>query len=104
MAKYVFYTATGQSLAQVAKASVDGFVGETDLFRIHLFYQPDVNWLRSNEAAFNTEKLEAVIQSNKTGKRSIVFAVAKFMSQKDLTAKKVEFCQLPYAVHRIMGA
>jgi adenine-specific DNA-methyltransferase len=63
-----------------------------------------VNWLRSNEAAFNTEKLEAVIQSNKTGKRSIVFAVAKFMSQKDLTAKKVEFCQLPYAVHRIMGA
>lgn len=104
LAKYVFYTASGQSLAQVAKASVDGFVGETDLFRIHLFYQPDVNWLRSNEAAFNTEKLEAVIQSNKTGKRSIVFAVAKFMSQKELTAKMVEFCQLPYAVHRIMGA
>lgn len=104
LAKYVFYTATGQSLAQVAKASVDGFIGETNLFRIHLFYQPDVSWLRSNEAALNTDKLDAVVKDNKSGKRSIVFAVAKFMSQKDLTAKKVEFCQLPYAVHRIMGA
>jgi len=28
---------------------------------------------------------------------------AKFMSQKELTRLGVEFCQLPYAIHRIMG-
>jgi adenine-specific DNA-methyltransferase len=32
-----------------------------------------------------------------------VFAVAKFMSQKELSARRIEFCQLPYAVHRILG-
>ncbi|MDQ2188366.1 MULTISPECIES: site-specific DNA-methyltransferase [Vibrio] len=104
LARYVFYTATGQSLETVAKASADGFIGETDLFRIHLFYRPDSEWLRSNEAALNADKVEAIAKNNTTKKRTIVFAVAKFMSQKDLTEKRIEFCQLPYAIHRIMGA
>ncbi|HBV1837724.1 TPA: site-specific DNA-methyltransferase [Klebsiella pneumoniae] len=104
LARYVFYTATGQSLEAVAKASADGFIGETDLFRIHLFYRPESEWLRSNEAALNADKVEAITRNNTTKKRTIVFAVAKFMSQKDLTEKRIEFCQLPYAIHRIMGA
>ncbi|MDH5179826.1 MAG: site-specific DNA-methyltransferase [Gammaproteobacteria bacterium] len=103
LAQYVFYTATGQSLEKVAKPSIDGFIGETDLFRIHLIYQPDKVWLRSNEAALNADKVKAITNSNKTGKRAIVFAVAKFMSQKELTKQRIEFCQLPYAVHRILG-
>jgi hypothetical protein len=48
--------------------------------------------------------LAAIVAGNKSGKRSIVFAVAKFMSQKELTKERIEFCQLPYAVHRILGA
>lgn len=104
LAKYVFYTATGLSLEAVGKASVDGFIGETDLYRIHLFYQPDPSWLRSNDAALNREKLQSIITNNINKKRTIVFAVAKFMSQKELTAARIEFCQLPYAIHRIMGA
>jgi len=103
LARYVFYTATGRSLADVAKPSTDGFIGETELFRIHLFYQPDPTWLRSNEAALNVERVTAITKGNKTGKRAIVFAVAKFMSQKELTGQRIEFCQLPYAVHRILG-
>jgi adenine-specific DNA-methyltransferase len=103
LARYVFYTATGRSLEKVAEPSVDGFIGETDLFRIHLFYQPDPAWLRSNESALNADRVEAVARGNRNGKRAIVFAVAKFMSQKELTKKRIEFCQLPYAVHRILG-
>lgn len=104
LARYVFYTATGQSIEAVGKPSVDGFVGETDLFRVHLFYQPNKEWLRSNEAALNFDKVKAITENNPTNKRTIVFAVAKFMSQKELTTKRIEFCQLPYAIHRIMGA
>jgi adenine-specific DNA-methyltransferase len=103
LARYVFYTVTGRSLETVATPSPDGFIGETDLFRIHLFYQPDTAWLRSNEAALNAERVTAVAKSNTTGKRAIVFAVAKFMSQKELTKQRIEFCQLPYAVHRLLG-
>ncbi|WP_417546034.1 DNA methyltransferase [Marinobacter sp.] len=103
LARYVFYTATGQSLEKVGEPAPDGFIGETDLFRVHLFYQPEKDWLRSNSAALNAERVEAIEQNRKGGKRAIVFAVAKFMSQKELTARRIEFCQLPYAVHRILG-
>jgi len=47
--------------------------------------------------------VEAVAKGNRAGKRAVVFAVAKFMSQKELTKQRIEFCQLPYAVHRILG-
>lgn len=104
LARYVFYTATGQSLDTVAKSSTDGFIGETDLFRIHLFYQPDSEWLRSNGAALNNDRVKIITENNKAQKRTIVFAVAKFISQKELTAKRIEFCQLPYSIHRLMGS
>jgi len=103
LARYVFYTATGQSLEKIGKPAPDGLIGETELFRVHLFYQPDKEWLRSNEAALNAERVTAIENGNKGGKRAIVFAVAKFMSQKELTSRRIEFCQLPYAVHRILG-
>ncbi|MFO8140861.1 MAG: site-specific DNA-methyltransferase [Marinobacter sp.] len=103
LARYVFYTATGQSLEKVGNPAPDGFIGETDLFRVHLFYQPEREWLRSNDAALNAERMALVQEGNTSGKRAIVFAVAKFMSQKELTARRIEFCQLPYAVHRILG-
>lgn len=103
LARYVFYTATGQSLEKVGKPAPDGFIGEAELFRVHLFYQPEKEWLRSNDAALNAERVAAIEKSNAIGKRAIVFAVAKFMSQKELTARRIEFCQLPYAVHRILG-
>jgi adenine-specific DNA-methyltransferase len=102
LARYVFYTATGQSLEKVAKPRADGFIGETGLFRLHLFYKPDKDWLRGNEAALDAPKVDAVAISQ-GGKRSIVFAVAKFMSQKELSKRRIDFCQLPYAVHRILG-
>ncbi|MBC7979235.1 MAG: site-specific DNA-methyltransferase [Armatimonadetes bacterium] len=102
LARYVFYTATGKSLEKVAKPRTDGFIGETELFRLHLIYQPEKEWLRSNEAALDATRVEAIAKGQ-GGKRAIVFAVAKFMSQKDLSAQRIEFCQLPYAVHRILG-
>lgn len=103
LARYVFYTATGQSLETIAPPSPDGFIGETALFRVHLLYQSDRAWLRSNEAALNADRVKAIAEGNRGGKRAIVFAVAKFMGQKELTAQRIEFCQLPYAVHRMLG-
>lgn len=103
LARYVFYTATGRSLEKVAAPKADGFIGETEVFRLHLIYKPDKEWLRGNEGALDLKKLEAIEKGNKGGKRAIVFAVAKFMSQKELSARRIEFCQLPYAVHKILG-
>lgn len=43
LAKYVFYTATGQTLGKVPKTKADWFIGETANYRVHLIYRPDRN-------------------------------------------------------------
>lgn len=58
-------------------------------------------------AARQLPSFEALVErmraSNPGKKRLLVFAAAKFMSQKELRRLGVEFCQLPYAIHRLMG-
>jgi len=101
LARYVFHTATGRTLDKApAKRAKDGFIGETDLYRVHLHYEPDAAWLRSNAAALDADLVAAIAKGKPTGKRALAFAAQKFMSQKALTPQGIEFCQLPYAIHR----
>jgi adenine-specific DNA-methyltransferase len=105
LAKHVFYTATGRTLQDVPrqKADGDGYIGATDLYRVHLLYRPDKTWLRSNDAALTEKLVERMVAGNKDKKLVLVFAAVKFMGQRELTREGVEFCQLPYTIHRIMG-
>ena len=105
LAKYVFFTATGQTLSELpkAKAATAGFIGETDLYRVYLFYKPEKKWLQSNDAALTEKLVDEMLAANPEKKKLLVFAAAKFMSQRELTQRGVDFCQLPYAIHRILG-
>ncbi len=102
LARYVFYTATGRSLESAPKEKADYFVGETDLYEVYLIYKPDITFLRSNDSALNASKLEA-IASRKSKKEKLVFATAKYMGQKELSQHNITFCQLPYAIHKVVG-
>ncbi|MCH9845483.1 MAG: site-specific DNA-methyltransferase [Alphaproteobacteria bacterium] len=103
LANYVFYTATGISLKSPANLNDDFYVGETDIYQIYLIYKPDIAFLRSNDSALNGTRAELISKHQPKGKTKLVFATAKYMSQKDLTAHKITFCQLPYSIHRIIG-
>src|SRR5690606_26640022 len=103
LARYAFYTATGQTLDEVQNGA-DYFVGETEVYRVHVLYKPIPDFLRSKEAALNQALVENIAKTrNGTNKTSLVFAAQKFMSQKDLTPLGITYCQLPYALHRVMG-
>lgn len=102
LAKYVFYTATGKSLDGAVKEKPDYYVGETDLYEVYLVYKPDMAFLRSNDSALNAAKLDA-IATRKSKKEKLVFATAKYMGQKELSQQNITFCQLPYAIHKVVG-
>jgi adenine-specific DNA-methyltransferase len=103
VARYVAYTATGQTLTgALNKPGKDWFVGEAGGYRIHLIYKPDLEFMRSNEAALDMQTAER-IQKASEGKPVLVYAAAKFMSQKALSELGLTFCQLPYSIHRILG-
>lgn len=103
LAHYVFYTATGKSLDGEVKEKPDFYVGETDLYEIYLIYTPDVAFLRGNDSALNDIKLKAIAARN-SKKEKLVFATAKYMGQKELSAQNITFCQLPYSIHKVVGA
>ena len=105
LARYVFFTATGKTLGDLPKRRPDWFIGETDLYRVHLIYQPDREFLRGQEAALNAEMVDIITGGKgvKAPKKALVFASVKFMGQRELTERNIEFCQIPYAIHRILG-
>jgi adenine-specific DNA-methyltransferase len=105
LAKYVFYTATGRQLPALPakKAAAEGFIGETELYRVHLLYQPEAKWLASEAAALTEAQAERIAAANRERKTALVFAPAKFLSQRELSRHGITFCQLPYALHRLLG-
>ena len=100
LASYIAYTATGHALTRVEKAE-DFCFGETDAIRFYLIYEPELTFLESDASALNLERAEQIAEAcKKIGKKAQVYAPHKFVSQKELTAMGITFCQLPYNIHR----
>ena len=79
-------------------------IGATAVWRIYLHYRPDEAWLRSPAAALTrtqAEALDAARRQEAAGKQVLVFAAAKYISQRSLRELHVDFAQLPYALHRV---
>ena len=106
LAEYVFWTATGGNLKKIAKANPAWFIGESSAYQIYLVYQPDVNFLKSKESALHEDLAKTIKNFNKSSqKTNLVFAPAKYITQKELLKDyNIQFCQLPYDIHKIMGA
>jgi hypothetical protein len=103
VARYVVYTATGQSASEIPKEPrEDWFVADAGGYRIHLIYNSDLAFMRGNDAALSLPLAQAIAKGAKS-KPVLVYAAAKFMSQKQLAEANITFCQLPYSVHRVLG-
>jgi adenine-specific DNA-methyltransferase len=103
VARYVAWTATGETL--VSADGPDGFVGHAGQYRLHLLYNPDAKWMRSNDAMLDLTTAERIANAARVddSRPTLVFAAGKLMGQRALTALGLTFCQLPYSVHRILG-
>jgi adenine-specific DNA-methyltransferase len=100
----LFHTATSESF-DGTKAYVregQGYLGESSGFHVWLIYKPDLDFLKSREAALTLSLAEKLVEE-KPGKRHLVFAPAKFVSKKLLDERglPVEHAPLPFALYRI---
>ena len=100
LARYLVYTATGQSPEKIRKAcGKDGFFHEAPDRLLYLVYEPNITFLRSTDSALNSDRAERIAKQAKTKKKTaLVFATHKFMGQKELTDMNITFCQLPYTL------
>ena len=102
----LFHMATSEALPVVSEQEeVDGcrYLGESASFYVWLIYQPTLEFLTSREAALTLSRARALAKAKPAGKRHLVFAPAKFVSQKLLDDEKlpVEFAPLPWALYRV---
>ncbi|MBP8788425.1 MAG: site-specific DNA-methyltransferase [Azonexus sp.] len=100
----LFHMATNEAInpAKVFEKDGQGYLGESATFHVWLIYKPDLDFLKSRDSALTLTKAKALAES-KPGKRHLVFAAAKFVSQKLLDEEKVpvEFAPLPWALYRV---
>ena len=102
----LFHMATNQAFDPAAMVEVEGYLGATEGQHVWLIYKNDLEWLKSPEAAFTLSRAKAFAAAKTDGKRHLVFAPSRFVSQKLLDEQKipVEFVPLPFALYRIERA
>ena len=105
LAAWLLHTATGVSAGttQLCAMDEDGHFYSDDRRDYYLLYEPSVEYLRSEDAVLNEIRAKRIGEaSGALSREAIVFAAAKYMSQRDLTSEhRITFCQLPYEIHRL---
>lgn len=100
----LFHMATNEAIdpAKVFEENGHGYLGESAAFHVWLIYKPELDFLKSRDSALTLAKAKALAET-KPGKRHLVFASAKFVSQKllDEAGVPVEFAPLPWALYRV---
>jgi adenine-specific DNA-methyltransferase len=98
----LFHMATNRALDTATMRESGFYLGSTESQHVWLIYRPDVDWLKSPEAALTLSRAKAFAATDPE-RRHLVFAPARFVSQKMLNEQNipVEFVPLPFALYRI---
>lgn len=105
---WLFYTATGGTLPTRPKDAPEHYLGEALDKHVWLIYQPELNFLKSPDAALVLSRAQA-IQAwglahdkalGRAPKGHLVFAPAKYLSNKQLKECGVDYAPLPFALYR----
>jgi adenine-specific DNA-methyltransferase len=98
----LYHMATNHPIDPTSIDEVGFYLGESESQHVWLIYRADLEWLKSPDAALTLKRAKAFAES-KPGKRHLVFAPSRFVSQKLLDEQNipVEFVPLPFALYRI---
>ncbi len=95
LASYIFFTATGQEFDPSDINRDTGFVGRTESHDVFLFYQPDVETLKS--LALSLAEARALPEGG--SRRRLVFAPTKYLDRDFLHQYRIDFQQLPFQIY-----
>nr|VFJ43218.1 MAG: adenine-specific DNA-methyltransferase [Candidatus Kentron sp. FW] len=95
---WLFHTATGEPLDPKGIREEESYLGESAGFHVWLIYQPELDFLKSRDAALTLSFAERI--SERKDKRHLVFAPARFVPNKMLLPLGVEHAPLPFALYR----
>jgi adenine-specific DNA-methyltransferase len=98
LARYVFYTATGEEFGEKAIDEKRNFIGESREYLVYLFYKPDIDYLKAT--ALTLDKANAL--GPYKNKKRLVFAPTKYLDQDHLDSLRIDFAQLPFEIYKLV--
>ena len=98
LARYVFYTATGEEFDDKAVNEKKHFIGESRNYQVFLFYEPNVAKLKNLALTLDMAK---ALPPLKKDKRRLVFAPTKYLDQEHLDQYRIDFAQLPFEIYEL---
>jgi len=98
----LFHTATSRTIDPERMDEATGYLGEAAGRHFWLIYKPDLDWLKTPQAALSLSFARNVTKRDAKASH-VVFAPANHTSPKllDTERLKVEFAPLPYALYRV---
>ncbi len=96
LARYVFFTSTGEQLDDSQVKEKRWYLGESRNYEVYLLYQPDMEFLKHRP--LDLEFVKGL--GNPKGKTRLVIASHKYVDDYVLHDNRIEFCQLPFAIYR----
>jgi len=99
LARYLFYTATGEhcDAAKIDRAA--NYIGESRAYYVYLLYEPDRANLKN--IALTLECAKYIADHRPADKPRVVFAPARYAAPAELDALKIKFAQIPFQIHRL---
>ena len=97
LARYIFYTATGEEFDLSKLDEKRNFVGESKEYEVYLFYKPDIEYLKSTALTLEKAKSLGLYK----GKKRLVFAPSKYLDNDYLLRYHIDYCQLPFEIYKL---
>lgn len=98
LARYVFYTATGEEFDEKAVDEKKHFIGESRNYQVFLFYEPNIAKLKNLALTLDMAKS---LPPLKKDKKRLVFAPTKYLDQEHLDQHRIDFAQLPFEIYEL---
>jgi len=96
MARFVFFTATGEQLETSQVDETSCYLGESTRYSVYLIYKPDIEYLKNTP-------LDLTFAMNlpvSNGKQRLIIASHKYLDEDRVAIYDIEFCQLPFGIYR----
>jgi adenine-specific DNA-methyltransferase len=97
LARYVFYTATGEEFGPERVDEARNFIGESKEYEVYLFYKPDIEYLKSTALTLERAKNLGPYKE----KKRLVFAPGKYLDNDYLLEYRIDYCQLPFEIYKL---
>lgn len=98
LARFLFYTATGDEFKETNLDEMKHFIGRTDKFDVYVYYKPNIDYLKTTALTLDEARR---LRTEASGKPLLVFAPTKYIDQTELDNLNITFCQLPYEIYRL---